>query len=247
MKTIDQIKKLLALANCPGATAGEIQAAMGRVAHLAEKNNISDVEIEKASRQNGTEGVRISVNPKDMVDEVAFTASSMGRWDKWLGTAVQESCDARCYIGWDRTVAKTAIRFYGLPQDVAVAKELFLFARSAISRAARQWKRDQLAQVSAAATREFKDGFCYGLIQAAKERDVDVEEKTEVDVAGSTALVLITDIKEAKKGALAIKSAELGLTTRGRRCGGRTYGGASARNAGNAAGRATNLNRNAIA
>ncbi len=245
---IEQIKKLLALANCPGATAGDIQAAMGRVAHLAAKNNVSDVEIEKASRENGTEGVRISVNPKDMVDEVAFTASSMGRWDKWLGIAVENSCSVKCYIGWCREKGQTAIRFFGLPQDVAVAKELFAFARKSMGRCTRNYGKDcRSARVTwrPAQQRTFKDGFCMGLIEAAKERTLDASEKTEVEVAGSTALVLVSDIVEAKKGALVVKGRELGLTT-GRSTGGRTYGGEDARSAGTAAGRATNLNRNAI-
>jgi len=244
--TLEQIKKLLSLANDSAATAGEIQAAMGRVAHLAAKHNISDVEIEKATRADGSVGVRINVNPADMVDEVAHTASSMGRWDKWIGAAIEEATNAGCYIGWCRHEAKTAIRFYGLPQDVAVAKELFKFARKAMAKAARQWKRDEGRQVRPVETRTFKDGFCRGLIQAAKEVTPEEREKAEVQTEGSTALVLVTDLNEAKQAALVVKKKQLGLTT-GRACGARSWGGSDAHSAGRSAGRATNLNRNAIA
>jgi hypothetical protein len=244
--TLEQIKKLLSLANDSAATPGEIQAAMGRVAHLAAKHNISDVEIEKATRADGSVGVRINVNPADMVDEVVFTAANMGRWDKWLGSAIQEATNAGCYIGWCRTEAKTAIRFYGLPQDVAVARELFAFARKSLSRAARQWKRDEGRQVRPVEVRTFKDGFCRGLIEAAKALTEEPTEKAEVATEGSTALVLVTDLNEAKQAALVVKKRELGLTT-GRACGARTWGGSDAHSAGTAAGRATNLSRNAIA
>lgn len=251
---LDTIKKLLTLANNAGATEGEVKAALGRVAHLAQKHNISDVEIERAARADGTVGVRIRVNVDDLVDEVAYTAKNLTRWDKWLGKAVANASTTGVYVGWSG--GRPCIRFYGLPQDVAVARELFAYARNALSRSARRWAKEQrdegrvYVQGGGREVRTYKDGFCSGLIDSTcEQRKAARENKTERLEAPAgedcTALVLVSDVQEAKETALALKNDALGLR-KCRRTGARTFGGHDAYGAGKAAGRATSLNRNSI-
>lgn len=236
--TLEKITHLLKLAAKAG-TPGEAEAALQGVSRLASKFNISQVEIDRAQRADGTEGVRIRVSQDDIHDEVIHYASNLTRWDKTIGGAISLATNTGRYISWSRTLGKATIRLYGLREDIEVARLLFAFAREAMSRCARNWKRLECSgYASALQTRTFKDGFTRGLMDAAR---AGVEtEKVEVEVGSSTALVLVSDITKAKKDALAIKSRALGLTM-GRRGGARTHSGCGAYGAGRAAGRSTSL------
>lgn len=248
---LDKIQKLFRLANNEAATEGEIQAALGRAAHLAAKHNISDVEIEKATRQDGTEGVRLKVRAEDMVDESIHSAAKVTRWDKILGQVVALATTTGCYIGWDRGFR--AIRLYGLPADVAVARELFTFARRALFSCSKRWAKEQREegyqlQSGSVEIRTYKDGFCSGLyhsaqMEADKRRD-DREERAELTVGECTALVVVSDITEAKETALVARAATLGLKKSARRK--IAFGGHGAYEAGESAGRSTNLGRNTV-
>jgi hypothetical protein len=248
-----QIKKLLTLANNAGATEGEVQAAMNRVSALASKHNLSDVDIEKAYRADGTEGARISVKQEDIITEVVWSASNLTRWDKYLGASVSEATHCGCYIGWLR--GRPAVKFFGLPEDIAVAKELYVYARKALSKCARRWAKEQREQgytwiqSNTSDVKHFKDGFCSGLIKAvraanSKAKD-DKEDKVKLTSGTTTALVLVTDVVEAKTKAVAAYEDGLNLSKARRGGGTRGYnGGAFA--AGSAAGKATNLSRSTI-
>lgn len=250
---LDTIKKLLRLANDEGATEGEVQAALNRVALLAQKHNISDVEIERAQRADGTEGVRINIDPKDVVEACAYAAKNLTRWDRWLSVAVANATTTGTYSSW-RSFGR-AIIFYGLPQDVAVAVELYAYVRKALSRCARRWAKEQRqdgrvhVQSNSPPVRTYKDGFCGGLIDKTHEqRDaarVDKTARLEAQVGDCTALVLIADVQRAKENALVVKRARLNLR-KGRQLGSRAWGGQDAYGAGQAAGRATNLSRSTL-
>ena len=245
--TLSKIKKLLTLANNSGATEGEAQAALRRVAALAAKYNISDVEINKAVREDGTEGVRIEVNPKDMVEQVLHTAVNITRWDSWLASVVAKVVPVGVYLGSERY--QTALKIYGLPQDVAVAAELWTYLRKSLSKNARGFMRhaklDRPWITSGGVEhRTYKDGFVMGLFDVAKEKKAP--EKTEVAVGATMALVLTSDIQEAKKTALATKERSLGLRT-GRSRGARTHSGHNDYGRGRRDGQRTDLGTRRIA
>lgn len=210
--TLSKIKKLLTLANDAGATEGEAQAALRRVAALAAKYNISDVEINKAVRADGSEGVTITVDQKDLVEQNLHVATKISRWDGRIAMAIGVATNTGIYRGYSNYDA--ALKIYGLPQDVAVAVALFTFARGALAKNVRGWTRIEKLRrpwikSGGVEQRTYKDGFVLGLWEAANEKLAP--EKAEVALGATTALVLTTDIQKAKTDALAIKSRALGL------------------------------------
>lgn len=252
---LETIGKLLALANNDGATEGEVKAALNRVAHLAQKHNVSDIEIERAQRADGSHGVRIRVVVGDLVDEIAYRAKNLTRWDKWLGCAVADASTTGVYLSWSS--GQRVIRFYGLPQDVAVARALFDYARAAMTRCARKWAKGQredgrpYVQGGGVEVRTYKDGFCAGLCDATKAQRAAARtnriERLEAPADGGTctAVVLVADVQEAKETALVAKGTALGLK-KARRTGARSWGGQDAYGAGRAAGASTSLSRGTI-
>ena len=244
---LEQIRKLLRLANNAGATQGEVQAALGRAAHLAAKHNISDVEIERATRADGSEGVRIHVDPEDMDRQVIWGARSLSRWDKWILGAIAKASGTGAYIGWH--AGQPALWLYGLPADIAVGAELFAFARAMMSKCCRSWAKEQResglqwVQGNCRETRSYKDGFCSGLHESAK-RQQNEGERVQLGTGETSALVLVQDVREAKQQAVAKYSMRLGLG-RARKARARTTC-SSSRSAGYTRGSATNLTRDAV-
>ena len=245
---METIRKLLRLANNPGATEGEVQAAMGRVQHLAALHNISSVEIERATRSDGTEGVRISVDAADMVQAPIWIARSLSRWDKWLLRAARSASNCGGFIGWKD--GRPALYVYGLPADVEVARELFAFMRDTLSTCARRWAKEQRASglpwVTGASVevRSYKDGFCSGLIEAA-DKGGKPGEQMRIGHGDCTALVAVSDVVEAKRAALTCYRRQNLRLGRARRINVRTSCSQS-HSAGRRQGRQTNVSRNVV-
>tara|TARA_R100001510_G_C7652578_1_gene210440 strand:- start:1480 stop:2229 length:750 start_codon:yes stop_codon:yes gene_type:complete len=244
---LEQIRKLLRLANNAGATEGEVQAALGRAAHLAAKHNISDVEIQRATRSDGTEGVRINVEQRDIVKRPVWVANNLSRWDRQLIGAAADASNCGGYIGWHD--GRPALWLYGLPADVEVGRELLAFARETMSRCARRWAKAERTKGHTWVTgncmevRSYKDGFCRGLRESARQGPPDGEQ-VQLTNGDSTALVLVQDVNEAKRAAITIYRGTLGLG-RGRRTRTRKTCTQSS-GAGYNQGRQTSLARNAV-
>jgi len=244
---LEQIKKLLRLANNAGATEGEVQAAMGRVQHLASKFNISNVEIERATRADGTEGVRINVQQSDIVKTPVWVAKTLTRWDRNLIAAAAAASNTGCFIGWSN--GRPALWLYGLAQDVEVGRELLAFARDTLSKCARRWAKNERAEGRTWVTgnclevRSYKDGFVHGLRESAKQGPPDGEQMQLGDGA-TAALVLVSDVVQAKKDALQVYKRESLRLGRARRS--NVTSDPTSRAAGYSKGRSTSLSRNAI-
>lgn len=244
---LEQIKKLLRLANNAGATEGEVQAAMGRVQHLASKFNISNVEIERATRGDGTEGVRINVEQSDIVKEPVWVANSLTRWDRGLIAAAASASNTGGYIGWKD--GRPALWLYGLAQDVAVGRELLAFARDALSKCARRWAKNERAEGRTWVTgnclevRSYKDGFVEGLRESAKQGPPEGEQM-QLGMGETAALVLVSDVVQAKRDALQLYRRQSLRLGRARRATVKTHSGS--RSAGYSKGRSTSLSRSAI-
>ena len=239
---LEQIRKLLKLANDAGATDSEAQAALGRAKHLASKFTISAVEVERATRSDGTVGVRINIDPGKMVKRTIYSRSNLTRWDKWLLSVAAKASNTGGYINF------TGLVLYGLPEDVAVGEALYEFARSSMSKCARRWAKEQRnagrdwIQSNTVEVRSYKDGFCKGLFDALKKPEP--EDRVKLNAGNQMALVLVSDLDKAKQGALEVYKRGLGLG-RGRRSRARTH---SERGylAGRDAGRSTSLSKGVV-
>ena len=244
---LEQIKKLLKLANNAGATEGEVQAAMGRVQHLAAKLNISDVDIERATRSDGSEGARINIKQSDLTKRPVWVANNLTRWDRQMIAAAASASNCGCYIGWHN--GQMALWLYGLPADIEVGRELFAFARDSMSRCARRWAKEQRAKGSTWVTgasmqvRSYKDGFVHGLRESAEQGPPDGEQ-VQLGQGEGMALVLVADVNQAKQQAVQVFKQSLGLG-RSRRQRPRSSCSTS-RGQGFTQGRSTSLSRNAV-
>lgn len=198
---LEQIKKLLKLANDQGATEAEAKAALGRASHLARKFNVSDIEIERAQGEDMR--IEINIDPSKMVRETVIELKSLSRWDKMLVGLISKACNCGGYISSAAHQERGIV--YGLPQDVAVARELFKFLRDALAKNARSFAKMHRdigipMQSNNLEVRSYKDGFVSGMFDTVRESQKDEQETTEV----SGALVLITDIDAAKQTALEV-------------------------------------------
>lgn len=214
-KALELIAKMLKLADDQGASDGEVQAALGRAAHLARKHNISDIEVQKAREAAGADEFEIKIDPKTMVKRSAYEANSLTRWDKHLCSVAAKASDTGAYIS--TSIGYQSIIFYGLPADVAFAIEVYKACRDMLSKRARRWAKSQRdlgfdVNSRSLEVRSYKDGFVHGMFEVvSKEQEQETDERVEINNGSQMALVPVADIAAAKKGALTAFSRGLAL------------------------------------
>lgn len=251
-RILSQILKLMATANSPTANENEAAAAMGRIRHLMAKHGLDEAQVERATRADGSSGVRIHFDPDQMTDEQALEKQNLTRWDKYLSGAVATACGCKSYSNW------RGVHFYGVPQDVAVACVLYRELLKTMSTQARRWAKRQREEhgrtavnASHVATRTWKDGFCQGVYDAVRATVDHGEEKMALPCAndpGTTALVLVEDVRQAKREALvAYRKKQLPTMRKARRSPGvRHSARASDFSDGKATGRAQSMRRDGV-
>lgn len=243
---LERIRKLLRLAQDAAATAGEAEAALGRVAHLQRTHGITDEQIRQHVHHDQTSGLRI--DPEAIREETLHEAGRLGRWDVWTASACAQAVGCKIYLsgGYKRRVVA-----YGLAQDIAVAKALFDFAIRAGERAQVAYCRERDLPRSSHDAKAFRDGFCGGLYEAArKATEAAKAEQTPVAVGtngsagGALVLVPSNDVAHATATAVAIYA----KTRLNLRSGGSRYSmrGGDGYSAGHSAGKATSLSRSAV-
>ncbi len=254
-EVLDRITKLMVLANDAGATQAEAAAALGRVQHLMQKFQISDATVEARQRPDGTWCADPQVEADDIEDRVAWRARALSRWDGGLALAIAAATGTRSY----RAVGggEQTIKFFGLPRDLAVAVELYAWARAKLSQSVRLYCRGQRragspwVNASSVEARSFKDGFCQSLLaqaQAGADHAADRERGTEVDVPGPdgpvVALVPMGALAEVRDRALDHFADSLRLRPSRSRP---VYRNPAAFRSGQNAGEATSIERDVIA
>lgn len=252
-EALDKIRKLLAVAQDAGATPGEAEAALGRAAHLQRLAGLTDEQVRRhVTRDAGNRG-GINIDPAAVRQETLYEFSRIGRWQAWTASACTKAVGCATYHTRGRIVA------YGLPTDLAVARELFSFAMLAGEKATRVWAVEHATTASSPAAKSFRDGFCRGLHDAAgRACEAARRDETPVDVAigggaadlaaGSYALVPVTSAALVVATAHAVatyRATKLNLRSGGGYSG-RAGGSCSAAEAGRAAGARTSLGRGAL-
>jgi hypothetical protein len=241
---LETIRKLLALANDEGAAPGEVEAALGRAAHLQRQHGLTDEQISRHVHRD-VDGLHIG--REAVAKRQLFGGSRIGRHDAWIAYACALAVCCRTYISHGGADAHAArITAFGLPEDVAVAAELFAFAKSAMAKAVQAYCKQKGINRSHPDAKAFADGFCLGLREAAKRALAAAQNDTEevaVRTDTGTALVVVSNaLVTAKLAAVSAYETDLCLR-RGRRY--RARGG-DGYNAGHDAGAATSLGRNVI-
>lgn len=120
---IRKVKGLMAIAN-DAADDDEAQSAFLLAQKLMLKHNIEQSTIEDADKK------------EDIVQGQASAYKTVFWYEKLLASIVSENFRVKGYVSMKRTNKhekfKSAITFFGLAQDVKIAKEIFVLASEAI-------------------------------------------------------------------------------------------------------------------
>lgn len=165
-KSINKIKKLLALASSPNEH--EAQSALLKAQELLAKHNLSmsDIEVEE-------QAVEQVVNAK-----VDASFSKM-RWRLYLAVIIADNF--RCYC-WGNTSASkgygVGVTFLGKESDVEVCKTMYIYAKKFVESNIRRMQRELNSQgyKSTGVGNSYGTGFCTGLKkQFDKQKEVHQE------------------------------------------------------------------------
>ena len=117
-KILGKIRKLLAVANNGSATEAEVESYMAAARKLMDEHNIDEAEALSSAA-----GKKTAYD--SMCDHAAVTRINCIKHEVLLSLAVCAICD----VGTYRSAGGRSeeIHFYGLPTDVAVAKEFFTY------------------------------------------------------------------------------------------------------------------------
>lgn len=238
---ISKIQKLMNTAADEAATPHEADVAMRLAQRLMHTHRITDADIERASVDAAHKLGEIRA--EDIVVDVL--GPRQRRQDGWLAQAVGQVCGVGVYQAHNSPKAVTA---YGLPADIAVARELFLAIREEAMRACRAWTKPRGFTAASTQGKSFLDGFAIKLLERAKATKQKMLESTaEVRVENSTGtlalMVVERSLVKAVDDALAKKRAQIGIV---RMRASRVNRDESAFVAGGFAQNSVSLNRNSI-
>jgi hypothetical protein len=227
-----RIRALLAKARHSAAKTSdelrnEAETSLRLAQALMEEHGLSETAVEVQSDGGKT---TVHVNPDDMVEEEGFRRKTRTRWDTGLARAAATACGCGTYLhevaGASRTWLKTVV-FYGLPQDIAVARELFGFLRESLTKAVKRYLLERRvidSDITAGGVeaRSLRDGFVRGVndmakagIERQRQSEVPVQARQRAGDDGETrgALFVLTgDLVKAREGALELMEIRLGLT-----------------------------------
>lgn len=151
-KILDRIRKLLALAN-DDANANESQAAFLIAQRLMVEHNIS---VEQAQQEKPD----AKADPVEVIKEAVFQAGRVEDWRKTLGVAISENF--RCKIS-TQTGDAGAIFFWGHPNDVELAKAMYIMASMVAEKAADKFAKNYPNGKRREIKTAFRVGFATGL------------------------------------------------------------------------------------
>lgn len=240
---LDKIRKLLNLAQNAAATPGEVEAALNRAAHLQAVHGLTDEAVRRHVTQQADGTTRIDAAA--VVERELWTGKRVGRWEAWTGSAAARSVNCKTY---HRSYPRCSIMCYGLPQDVAVAVELFTWAMQQGERLQRKYAVEACTTPRSPIGRSWRDGFCRGLHDSVERAQAAARASVELIAEpsnGTMALVPITvgALTVAKARAVDVYAkTRLNLTggTRYRATGGSSY------DDGRATGAAQSLSRGVV-
>lgn len=245
---ISKVQKLLRTASDSGATPEEAATAFAVAQRLMMTHRITQAEIEAHARGEAKAAGR--VDPADM--QTAVLGPRSGRQDGWLAMSVGEVCGVGVYhshaSNFGVPSAAKVLVGYGLPADLAVAKELYTWVREHMTKARTAWCAERGVRRTSVEGNSFADGFSLAVLAKARAERTEREKSTETVAAADEhgkvlALVVIGVAQQELQRALTVKAKQLGLGKGRPRSVNTDW---SARSQGQAAGGAVNLSRRVV-
>lgn len=168
---IRKIKGLLATANGK-ANEDEAQAAFALAQKLMIKHNIESSEIDRNDDEN-------------ILEEQLGDFGVLKWHERQIANIISSSFRVKCYYGGRKVNGKTAraVRFFGLENDVFLAKEMYVLALDAMEYHYKKYINDfwGAKKRSRTVTTQIKNsymiGFINALYQKMKKQKEDLEEE----------------------------------------------------------------------
>ncbi len=193
-KIVDRIKKLLAMTGEAGATEGEIANAVGRAQKMMNEHHLTEADLNHEPQTDYDK-----VKPEDFTRQSAYVSRQIYAWEQRLASFVSSFVGVELYQNENIELVRKhgivqfdekgkpkegkSFVYYGVPEDAAIAVELYGELRSTIATMA-------IARFGGCYRSEgasYSEGFVSGLFtKIAKAKD----ENKRLAVS-STALVLI--------------------------------------------------------
>jgi hypothetical protein len=188
-KLLDLIRKLLNLGDKDrNSSEAEAELAASKAMELLQKHNLSISDVMIEDKKEGK-----SVN---IVDEEAWTLnkSSLPSYIKDLARVAAFAAETQWFFNkkyrdhWGKQVT-WSIHFYGTEWDVAVAKELFNFLYSKVTKMSKQYQESYQQRC-------FMEGFAWRLHQRLNEEKKNFEKEV---AANENYAIVLADKKLAIK------------------------------------------------
>jgi hypothetical protein len=198
---LEKIRKLLNLAKDVAATPSEAEAAIGRATHLMGLHGITDDAIQSHLRMSDTPN-EIRIDDSAIVREFILETGRIGRWDCWVAQAACLASNTKYYLTKGHGIVG-----YGLPVDLAVTRELFKYIFEVGERLRNIYCALNMIRYGSQQGKAWMDGFCHGVIEAAKKIALETKADTKTEVKTNTgALVLVSDrsLAIARSNAIAL-------------------------------------------
>lgn len=169
---LDKIKKLLATASDSGATPNEAAVALRLAQRLMLQNRLTADQVnfhQLGDSQPGT------VRMTDFITDIL--APNRTRQDSILAQAIGFVCSVGIYSNG------ASLMGYGLPTDVAVARELFAYVRQHMFDTKNAFCKTRMLPLQGVHARSFNEGFANALYRRARDaKTALLEDKAEVPV-----------------------------------------------------------------
>jgi len=157
-RILDRIKKTLALAS-NNPSQEEAQAAMLKAQELLAKHGLSMADVQSAQQ----------VETPNVADEMAGTGTTW--WEKELSAIIGQNFRCTHYF-----VPRVGIFFIGLEEDVAIAREIFTYAKESIRTSWKRYRRQEKrknglkGELLKGVMNDYITGFLKGLADKFKEQ-----------------------------------------------------------------------------
>jgi len=215
---ISKVRKLLTTSADSGATPAEAQTALTIAQRLMAAHRVTERDVAAFAKDEARAAGRVDAD--DMVTETIGDRKI--RQDGWVGMACAASCGCGIYHSWRSftnakglLTSKKVLVAYGLPTDVAVCKELFVWAAAKMRADRKTYCRERGVPQSTLTGRSFADGWSHALLKRAQKEKADrlrSEETIEVErPSGPMALIVLGESEVHHERALSVKSKKLGL------------------------------------
>lgn len=183
-EVLEKLKKILALANCAGATQGEMESALLRAKEIATKHNIDLASVDMTRHTKGAAAI-------DVQEDVSLKTSTDTEraYHVYIFRILHDVFDVEVlYNAYTMGSRRRFFKIYivGEAVDVAISVVMFPYLEKVMPQAYRRALSDGVVEKD----RADKNGFYCGMWQGIVKANYREKAKLAVDDANKCALIV---------------------------------------------------------